>query len=293
MPAHRAFAGRRRRRSLSLVLVAAGAAALSGASGCTPRQRARAETAIARAVISDRDEARIGEEVKAELARRGVRPLEDPVVVRYVEGIAARVFGPAGRERPGAALHVHVIDDARTVNAFATPGGHLYVHSGLLLVAEDEAQVAGVLAHEAGHVVRRHAARQLVDAYGLQAILSLALGKNPRLLETLAGRIAATGLLLAHSREQEREADEAAVRFTADAGYDPRGIVDFFRILRGSERQGPKAVAWLSTHPSTADRIAAVERAIRRAGAVAGERGAERHAVVRDRLERAAVRGRE
>ena len=73
------------------------------------------------------------------------------------------------RDRPEVNWQINVIDDSKTVNAFATPGGYLYVYSGLIMAADNEAELAGVMAHETGHVVARHSARQMVDAYGLSA----------------------------------------------------------------------------------------------------------------------------
>ena len=161
----------------------------------------------------------------------------------------------AKQDRPQVNWQVLVIDDPKTVNAFATPGGYLYVYSGLLAAADTEDEVAGVLAHEAGHVVGRHSARQMVDAYGLQAVAALALGRNPSLLEQLAAGIGAQGLMLAHSRSDEKEADIYAVRYSSRAGYDPNGIVTFFEKLKQKEGKVPGALVWLQTHPATSDRI--------------------------------------
>jgi predicted Zn-dependent protease len=150
---------------------------------------------------------------------------------------------------------VKVIDDAKTVNAFATPGGHLYVYSGLLQAAGDSAEVAGVLSHEAGHVVARHSARQMVDAYGLQAITELAIGKNPGVASQVAAGIAGKGAMLANSREDETEADEYGARYSTAAGYDPNGLITFFQKLQQQEGKTPQVLSFLSDHPATGDRI--------------------------------------
>jgi predicted Zn-dependent protease len=240
-------------------IVLVGALALA----CSSQQRISAETTAAKALISDEQETQIGQQVKQELEQKEhVRYLRDPQVDAYVRGIADRLFVFAKRDRPGVNWQVSVIDDPKTVNAFATPGGFLYVYSGLLLAADDSAEVAGVLGHESGHVVARHSARQMVDAYGLEAVVALALGKNPSLVQQVASTLAAKGALLAHSREDESEADEYGARYSSAAGFDPHGLVDFFRKLQSKEGGEPRALQWLSDHPATPDRIAHVERYI-------------------------------
>jgi Zn-dependent protease with chaperone function len=221
------------------------------------------ETEAAKLLVSDQEENQIGLQVKHELEQEEhVRYLTDPEVSTYVQGIAARILAFARKDRPQVKWQVSVIDDPKTVNAFATPGGFLYVYSGLLLDADDEAEVAGVLAHESGHVVARHAARQMVDAFGLQAVTSLALGQNPSLAAQVAASLASKGALLAHSRGEEQEADEYGARYASAAGYDPHGLVDFFRKLQAQEGKTPALLQWLSDHPATPDRIAAVNRYI-------------------------------
>jgi predicted Zn-dependent protease len=148
------------------------------------------------------------------------------------------------------------------VNAFATPGGYLYVYSGLLLAADDTAEVAGVLGHESGHVVARHSARQMVNQLGVQTVAQMALGKEPGKLSQLAASLAGNGAILAYGRADESEADEYGARYASLAGYDPHGIATFFEKLEKSEGKQPGWAAYLSTHPATPDRIAQVNKYI-------------------------------
>ena len=148
-----------------------------------------------------------------------------------------------------------VIDDPKIVNAFATPGGFLYVYRGLLEFANDEAELAGIMAHEAGHVVARHGAREMVAAFGLDAVSRLALGRNAGLLARLTAGIGAKGVLLVHSREDETEADEYGAHYAAAAGYDPQAHGRFFGRLMRREKSASGLQAYLSDHPATADRI--------------------------------------
>lgn len=255
------------------------------ASGCSARQRIALETDAAKALVSDADEQRLGEQVKAELEQKqNVRYLNDRTVTSYVQGVIDRILPFAKRDRQNQKWQLFVIDDPKTVNAFATPGGYIYVYSGLILQAGNEAEIAGVLSHESGHVVARHAARQLVETYGLETALALALGKNPGVLAKYAGAIAANGTLLANSRSDEDEADEYGARYSSAAGYDPHGLVTFFEKLEATQGKSPAVFKWLSTHPLTPDRIQHVNRFISENHLGGSDLGAERLAPIKQHL---------
>ena len=234
--------------------------AVSLASSCVTARSA--ETTLAKAFISDDEEGKLGLQVAGELQKQGVKYVTNPLVTGYVTSVANRVLVAAKRERPGLNWHVQVIDDPKTVNAFATPGGYLYVYTGLLLAADNEAELAGVWGHEAGHVVARHSARQLVNQYGLETVLGMAVGKQPGVLAKLGSSVLEKGALLAHSREDEDEADEYGARYAAAAGYAPQGLVQFFRKLAATEGRSPRALQWISDHPATNNRIEHVNRYI-------------------------------
>jgi len=258
------------RRTVSAPLTAAALAALttmaSSLAGCSAAQRVQAEKMAAEVLVPDEQEAQIGLAVRAELEQKqGVRYVEDAQVNAYVKGITDKILPLAAADRPGLTWQVKVIDDPKTVNAFATPGGYLYVYSGLLLAASDTAEVAGVLAHEAGHVVARHSARQMVSAMGLETVTRIALGENPGELAQLAAGFAGQTAMLAHGRSEEFEADQYGARYTARVGYDPRGIGTFFQKLEAKE-QGSATPTWLSTHPATPDRIKKVDALVAKEG---------------------------
>lgn len=151
------------------------------------------------------------------------------------------------------------------VNAMALPGGFVYVTRGLLALASNEAEIAGVVGHEIGHVVARHTAQRQADAtlatIGL-IILGVATG-SPELAQL--GQIGAVGLLQSHSREQELEADMLGVRYMSRNGHDPDGMVSFLASLREYSQlearlsgEDPSIVDeynWLATHPRTLDRV--------------------------------------
>jgi predicted Zn-dependent protease len=257
--------------------------------GCATGDRARVETNLARVLISDEQSSQIGEQVHADVERSGARYVDDSAVRGYVESIAARIIGIARSDRPGVDYHIHVIDDPKAVNAFAAPGGHLFVYSGLLLGAANEAEVAAVIGHEAGHIVGRHVERAIVNAYGLEALASAALGRNPSPAKELAAGIVGTGIMRAHSRSEETEADEYGVGAIAELGYDPRAMITFLGRLK-SGAGTPKVQQWLSTHPLTPDRIEHLERYIADRGLRGSDLGVQRLAAIKGRLA-AAPRG--
>jgi predicted Zn-dependent protease len=237
------------------------------AASCATTTLGTVETEVAKVLISPEQENQLGLQFKQDLEQKQhVVYLDDPVVVSYVRGVADKVITLGKRDRPEVNWQVNVIDDSKTVNAFATPGGYLYVYSGLLMAADNEAELAGVMAHETGHVVARHSARQMVDAYGLEAITAMALGKNPGLLGQLTAGVGEKGFMLANSRSDETEADEYGARYSAAAGYDPHGLVTFFQKLRAQEGNSPRFLAILSDHPATPDRIDHVNAFIQQKG---------------------------
>ncbi len=235
---------------------AAALALASAALACASPTGQRIETEAAKALISPQESAAIGAQVQQQLQQQGVRYLDDPAITRYVEAVAAPIVALAKQERPDIKdWKIRVIDDPKTVNAFATGGGNVYVYTGLLLAAKDGAELAGVLAHEMGHVVMYHVERSLVTGFGLQAIAAAALGKNPGVAQQLATQVAGTGVLLAHSRSEEDQADRFGLEHASRAGYDPNGLPRFFETLNAQQGKSPQALTWLSDHPSTPDRI--------------------------------------
>ena len=260
-------------RGLMIAVVVAGGCGTVGT---------RAETIAATQLIPPEQENQLGLQVKQELeTKQNIRYVIDPTVVSYVRGVADRVIAFGKKDRPDVTWQVNVIDDTKTVNAFATPGGYLYVYSGLLLQTDNEAELAGVMAHETGHVVARHAARNLVAAFGLQAVSQMVLGQNPSLLENIASGIATKGLLLTHSRADETEADEYGARYANAAGYDPHGLVTFFQRLQQKEGQVPGALVFLSDHPATPDRVSHVSAYIAQHALAGSDLGAERFSPVK------------
>ena len=146
---------------------------------------------------------------------------------------------------------VYIIDNDTMLNAFATPGGYLYFYTGIINFLDNEAQFAGVMAHEMAHCDLRHSTNQITKAYGIQIMLSILLGQAPgQLTEIIASYAYGLGTL-AFSRDHEYQADEYSVKFLYQTSYDARGIADFFVKMEGA----PHPPQFLSTHPSPENRI--------------------------------------
>ncbi|MBP7146105.1 MAG: M48 family metalloprotease [Acidobacteria bacterium] len=206
-------------------------------------------------LVGQADEVRMGREADPEVrAEFGV--FEDPqlagLVSRVGKDIASRT------EQPDLPYSFTVLDSP-IVNAFALPGGPVYITRGLLAHADDESEMAGVLGHEVGHVVARHGAEQMSRqqlfgaGLGLVSILRPDVGHYTDLLG--AG---AQLLLLKYSRSAESEADRLGVRYLGRTGYDPLGMPRFLAVLdRISERSGQALPNWMSTHPDPGGRVEA------------------------------------
>lgn len=146
-----------------------------------------------------------------------------------------------------------IIKDDNVLNAFATPGGHIYVFSGLIKYLDTEDQFAGVLGHEIAHADKRHTTKQLQTQYGISLLLSVALGDNPGTLTQIA-----TGLAgLKFSRDYEREADDFSVVYLGGTNYACNGAAGFFQKML-TENQGGRQPEFLSTHPDPGNRVEAI-----------------------------------
>jgi beta-barrel assembly-enhancing protease len=154
------------------------------------------------------------------------------------------------------------------INAFALPGGFLYVNRGTIEAAETEAQLAGVIAHEISHAALRHGTNQASKAYLAQAPLAVLGGLGGRsitsVLAQIGGGFAANSVLLKYSRDAERQADLMGAQILYDSGYDPRAMMQFFEKMQA--QGGSKMPQWLSTHPNTENRISDISSEIDRLG---------------------------
>lgn len=207
------------------------------------------------ALLSVTDEIKLGREAQKQVRASTPRVTGSPgsYVAALGRQLAARAPGP---KYP----YSFSLANYRDLNAFALPGGPVWVNRGVLQAARTEAQVAGVLAHEIAHVAQRHAAAQIskgVIANGLLGLLGAVLGNSggARTAQTGA-QVLAGGYLMKFSRDDEREADRVGVEIVRRAGWDPRGMLEFMQILREHAGREPSSVeVFLSSHPSPAERV--------------------------------------
>ena len=235
--------------------------------------------------FSVQDEWRLGAELEAEYEKRLVL-VRDPEAQRLVNELGLELVRQ-GRlaDRP---WEFHLVQ-ADEINAFNIPGGHVYVNTGLVLASADGSELVGVLGHETAHGMERHATQQLTRAYGLQVMLSLALGKDAGVLEDIAANLAASGTLAHYSREAEREADAEGVRLLHAAGWDPNGLPRMFEKLLAARGDAPGRVEqFFASHPMTENRLAEVRAAIAALpnGGAGGRSDSAAFRALKDRLRR-------
>ena len=210
-------------------------------------------------LISLEQEWQLGEQLSRDIARQ-VRLVNDAEALAYVNRVGRDLVSQTKMGQ--LPWQFHIVAD-NSINAFNIPGGHVYVHTGLIAAADNAAEFAGVMGHEIAHGVERHATEQLTRAYGLQILAGLVLGQNPGMLQKIAAQIAGTGALARFSRSAEEQADQLGTQMMHRAGYDPRGMVTMFEQLMAQRQARPGAVSqFFSTHPLTEDRIREVSRQI-------------------------------
>lgn len=216
-----------------------------------------------RSIISEQKEISIGKEYSMQVDRQS-KLVTDPVVNEYVNRVAQNVARNSDLKVP---LTVKVIDDP-SINAFALPGGFLYVNSGVLQAADEESQLAGVMAHEMGHVAARHWASMMTKQTLLQFAM-IPLMFTPMSIGVYYGISAAMQglplLFVKFSQQQEAEADYLGLQYMYKAGYDPESYVAFFGKVTEAERHQPGSVPEVfMDHPPTPDRIINCEAEIKK-----------------------------
>jgi len=226
--------------------------------------------------FGEEQELAMGKEADAGIQQQ-VGLYRDEDLARYVADVGGRLA--AASERPYLPWRFLVLDDP-TVNAFALPGGYVYVTRGILAQLDSEAELAAVLGHEIGHVTARHG----VHAMSQQILATAAVGTAAVVLDPehaddwfAVGSLTLGLVFLQHSRADERQADDLGLRYLLRAGYDPREMPPVFEMLeRVAEQEGGRLPVWLSTHPDPGSRAERLAKEV-----AAAEANGERLAVPR------------
>ena len=225
---------------------------------------AAAAAALAGCAVSQQKEVELGQNYASQVEKE-MPLIRDPEVVRYINVLGdslARVT-----DDRSLTWHFSVVD-AKEINAFAIPGGYVYVNRGLIERAATMAQVAGVIGHEIGHVTRRHSIHQMQKAQGANVGMTVACVLtsvcNSGLAQAGVFDLIAGGAFAKFSRDDEAEADAEGVKTTIRAGIDPHGIPEMFQILLQERKERPAGVdAFFLSHPVEESRIAATEALIK------------------------------
>ena len=215
--------------------------------------------------LSPQQEIAMGLQASPEMARQFGGPDQDPAAQARVNALGSKAVGAIGKDTPYQ-FHFSLLADPKTVNAFALPGGQIFITRALYDLLETDGQLAGVLAHEIGHVIERHSSQQMAKAQltsGLTNAAAVAAydpdrpgTRNAAMVAALVGQL----VNLRYGRGDELQADGWGVKLTSAAGYDPRAMIRVMEILEKASGRG--SVEFLSSHPNPGNRIERINEEI-------------------------------
>jgi beta-barrel assembly-enhancing protease len=238
-------------------------------------------------LISVADEIAIGKQAQAQVRHKTPR-LKDAAVHAYVDRIGRQLAAHASNPSTHYPYSFTVADN-REINAFALPGGPVWVNRGAIQAAGTESQLAAVLAHEIAHISQRHAAQQLsnelVTNLGLNLLGALLGNAGGAGAANIAARYVAGGAFLKFSRDDEQEADRVGVGIMTRAGWDAHGMIELMNTIREQQKRDPGSVeTFFSNHPSPRDRVEQLARVVPKRRA--GRRDSAEFQAIRARLRR-------
>lgn len=209
--------------------------------------------------LSPQEEIQLGLQARSEMAAQYGGLYPDNALQEYVERVGEQVVQQSKAKSAPYRYEFHLLRDPQTVNAFALPGGQVFITTGLLRRLSSEAQLAAVLGHEVGHVVARHASEHLakqqlgaalVNAVGIAASNGEDAGRQAAVIAQAVNQVVS----LRYGRNDELESDRLGFQFMTEAGYNPKALVELMRVL-GSARSGSQSPEFFSTHPNPDNRV--------------------------------------
>ncbi|NJM57560.1 MAG: M48 family metalloprotease [Synechococcales cyanobacterium RU_4_20] len=212
-----------------------------------------------RVQLSPQQEVVLGLQAREEMAAQHGGLFPDPTLQQYVDAVGERLVQRTSVRNSPYRFEFHLLRDPQTINAFALPGGQVFLTAALLARLGDESQLAGVLGHEIGHVIGRHGAEHmakqqlgvtLVNAVGVAASDEYGSGRGAAAVAQAVNQLVG----LNYGRDDELESDRLGLDFIVQAGYDPNGIVGLMEVL-GSTRSGGEPPEFFSTHPNPSNRL--------------------------------------
>ncbi|NLV44411.1 MAG: M48 family metalloprotease [Candidatus Hydrogenedentes bacterium] len=212
-------------------------------------------------LVSTEQEIQLGQQFSSEIEKDAVL-LANPALQQYVADIGRRLSSMAPRQ--DVPYGFKVIDASDTVNAFALPGGYMYIYTGLMKLCSNEAELAAVMAHEIAHVSARHHGEMMTRQTGMELITQIALGENPGAAASLAKQLFTVGVSARFSRKQENEADTVGMDILYRAGYPPDAMIAFMNKLLDMDKKqgGGRSLPLFATHPAPEDRVALLQNLV-------------------------------
>ncbi|MHC5001970.1 MAG: M48 family metalloprotease [Planctomycetota bacterium] len=256
MTRHEQTEGRRTRPARHRALAALVLAAVAGGCSINP------STGRSQFILVSPDQmSAMGSSAMPELVQSYGGEYPSGALHGYVAGVGHTLAGLTEADFPRLDWEFTVLN-SDIINAFALPGGKVFISAGLLARLEDEAEMAGVLGHEVGHVTARHVDERISQAMAIELGVAAVSVATDSELASVAGSMFGQGYLLKFGRDQELEADRQGLKYMTQAGYAPAAMRDVMEVLKSATQGGNEPPEFLSTHPHPNTRIAAIDRAL-------------------------------
>ncbi|RKU30754.1 peptidase M48 [Candidatus Poribacteria bacterium] len=211
-------------------------------------------------IFTDEEEIQFGKAYVAEHDRK-VSIYRDPIVNNYINSLGHSLVRHCKRKD---IQYTFKVVNKKGVNAYAVPGGYIYIHLDLIRLARTESELAAVLGHEIGHIVGQHSMKRLTQFYGVEILKQLIVDEDSSELTKIITDIIAAGYLFKYSRDNEREADMYGVQNIYEAGINPEGAAKFFEVMRDMQSREPTTLEGLiSSHPLHSERVVNVRNQIK------------------------------